>query len=319
MDKKSLILGTRGSALALAQSNEVRALINRAFPKLQIELKIIKTSGDKNSTASLSKSGIKGFFTKEIEQALLLRKIDFAVHSLKDMLTDITPGLTIAATLKRVDANDVIVLHPQTDPARPGRIFSSSPRRKLLAKQLWPEAEIKEIRGNVETRLRKLESGKPGDATILAAAGLLRLDILPREVMEGELKFDPALKFKKLPVLDFLPSPGQAAIAVQTREGDLDALEAVRPLNHAATYECVMAERSFLQAMGGGCATPIGANAMIDGDNLNLKAVVGTDDHSVVWKGELKGPRTDYLKVGQALALKSLEYFKSQSVTSLSK
>jgi hydroxymethylbilane synthase len=307
MKKRGLILGTRGSALALAQATQVRALIHRVFPSLDIEIKIIKTSGDTKTAISLSQSGIKGIFSKELEQALLLKKIDLAVHSLKDMSTDVPAGLIIGAVLKRVDANDVVVFHPETDHMAPKRVFTSSPRRSLQTKLIWPEAETCEIRGNVETRLTKLAEGKAGEALLLAAAGLIRLDILSNE-KEGQLKFDPPLHFRKLSFDEMLPAPGQAAIAIEIRRDDLDALEWIKPLNHAVTFESVEAERSFLRGMGGGCATPIAAYGIVEHDKLYLKAIVGFPGQKI-WRGERSGPRKEATAIGLELAN---EYKKAQ-------
>jgi hydroxymethylbilane synthase len=300
MNKKVFVLGSRGSALALAQVNLVRALMHKVFPKLEIEIKIIKTTGDKKATASLSSSGIKGLFTKELEQALLLNKIDAAVHSLKDMLTEIPAGLKIGSVLKREDPRDVVVFHPKSNPENLRRIFTSSPRRSLQAKLIWPNVTVQDIRGNVETRLTKLTEGQEGDAILLAAAGLSRLEILSK-TEDKYLKFDPALNYKKLSLEEMIPSPGQAAIAIEIRKDDLDAMEFTKPLNHSETYDSVHAERFFLEGMGGGCATPIGAYGRVEGESLTLSSIVGFSEDNI-WRGEKTGLRKDYRMIGLELA-----------------
>ncbi len=296
-----MILGTRGSALALAQTNLIRAVIHRAFPSLEVEVRTIKTSGDKKRSVSLTQSGTKGLFTKELEQALLLKKIDAAVHSLKDVLTELPPGLMIAAVAEREDASDILIFHPSVQDNSPKVIYTSSPRRKLQAGVLWPNCKVRDIRGNIETRLCKLSEGKTGDSLLLAAAGLKRLDYLQGDHKEGVLRFDPPLPFRKLSIEEMIPAPGQAAIGIEIRSNDIENGERFKLLNHAPTWAAVMAERAFLRGMGGGCATPMGAHGSIGFDGLRLRAIVGRDDRRI-WRGEKTGERRNAEALGQTLA-----------------
>jgi hydroxymethylbilane synthase len=297
-----LILGTRGSALALTQTDMVRAMIQRAFPRLSVEVKIIKTSGDKQKTKSLSKSGTVGFFTKELEEALLRGKVDAAVHSLKDLPTTLPAGLALAAVGEREDPCDILVFKEGTDPDRPQRVFTSSPRRSVQAKLLWPSCKIAPIRGNVETRLGKIEQGETGDALLLAAAGLRRLNYLKGSAERGKLIYEGALHFVKLSLSKMIPAPGQAAIAIEVRSDDGVNQERLKCVNHPATLSAVTAERTFLRTLGGGCAEPIAAFAAIEPQGMRLSGLVARGDS--IWRGELCGERQDAEKMGKELAQK---------------
>ena len=301
---RNLILGTRGSALALAQTQIVRALIHRAYPSLTIEIKIIKTSGDKKTRAPLAQSGIKGLFTKELEQALLLKKIDLAIHSLKDLPTGIPGGLKLAAVTEREDPKDVLICHPLTKMELPKVIYTSSPRRAVQAKLLWLECQIKDTRGNVETRLSKLSEGNAGDALLLAAAGLKRLDFLRGDASEGNLHGEPALPYRKLSIQEMIPSPGQAAIGIEVRSEDGETQERLKSINHLPSLAAVTAERAFLDTVGGGCAAPIAAHATVGIDGLHLVAMVAHDSNRI-WRGEKDGPRRDAENIGKILAEES--------------
>lgn len=298
---RPLILGTRGSALALAQARLVQALVERAHPRLAIEIRVIRTSGDKLSRAPLASSGVKGLFTRELEQALLRHKIDAAVHSLKDMPVDIPAGLTLAAITEREDARDVLVGHPDADLGNPTIVHTSSPRRAFQARVLWPDCKTRDIRGNVETRLRKIADGKPRDALLLAVAGLRRLDLLRGDTVDGLLRWEPTLPFRRIGLDAMVPAPGQAAVAVEIREEDGETRERLRCASHAATWAAVWSERSFLRELGGGCATPVGAHAKVDHNGVTLKAVVERDDGSI-WRGERQGERRNAEAIGRWLA-----------------
>jgi len=302
MSSGRLVLGTRGSALALVQTHLVRAAIRQAHPRLLVEERIIKTSGDKQSHASLSRSGVKGLFIKEMEEALLRGRIDAAVHSLKDMPVSLPAGLCLGAVGKRSDACDVLVGHSGTNVHDPKTVHTSSPRRVLQARLLWPACEVCEIRGNVETRLRKIAEGTPGEAVLLAAAGLERLDFLHGDGEAGALRFDPPLPYRRLSLREMIPAPGQAAIAVEIRSDDPETAERIKALDHAPTRSAVTAERAFLKELGGGCATPIAIHGRVTHEGLTITAIVGLPGRKI-WRGEKTGARREAEPLGRALAL----------------
>ncbi|MFT3781778.1 MAG: hydroxymethylbilane synthase [Nibricoccus sp.] len=242
---KKLILATRKSPLALAQANMVAAHLRE---KLSVEVDLLKivTTGDKQAEWSLEKQGGKGLFTSELEHALERGEADFAIHSSKDLPGDMPAGLDIAGYLSRADARDVLVLHAGV--AKPATIATSSPRRRQQISKLYPGAQFTEIRGNVDTRLRKIGADRVADATILAAAGLNRLGI-------GNW---PGVEFHALGFDQMVPAVGQAAIAAQCRTADV---EKFRPVFDAATFRSVTIERAFQTLLGGGCHTAFGAHA----------------------------------------------------------
>jgi hydroxymethylbilane synthase len=290
-------IATRGSALALVQANYILDRCRAAFPALVFEIRTFKTTGDKLQAVSLTNPGQslpKGLFTKELEVALLNGEADLAVHSLKDLPTELPDGLKLAATPERADVRDVMICSPGrsrreeavTSPSTavgsvgseslltsaptypelpPGAtVGTSSTRRRMQLLALRPDLNVVEIRGNVGTRLRKVAEQENLHATILAAAGLARLGY--RVTAAGRLEGSdvPAgLRAAFLPLDDMLPAPGQAALGIETRAND-PRVEAVRAaLNHEATFQCVTAEREFLHAMGGGCLAPIAAHAEV--------------------------------------------------------
>ena len=251
MSERTFIVGTRGSALALTQTGFVVEALRKAHPHARFETRTIHTEGDR-TVASLSEIGGRGVFVIEIERALLAREIDIAVHSLKDLPADETSGLTIAAVYEREDPRDVLVSRARVTLDRlptGATIGTGSPRRAAQVIAARPDLTIADIRGNVDTRLRKVEDGEY-DATVLAAAGLSRLGWLDRatEVFEPH---------------EMLPAVGQGALAVQTRTDDVDAVAAVSALDHAATRAAVTAERAFERRLGGGCHAAIAAYAVI--------------------------------------------------------
>lgn len=285
MTEPTIIIATRGSALALAQSNMVLAECRRKFPKLSFELKIIKTSGDKLQAVSMARLDPtlpKGLFTKELEVALLKNKADMAVHSLKDLPTELPAGLKLGAVAgKRADVRDVLIYRDTfkaktklADFPKGLTIATSSTRRKAQILAQRPDFKMVEIRGNVHTRLEKLATKPEIDATILAAAGLGRLQL--HITAGGRLKGDGAPEGLVATMLDtdvMLPCVGQGALGLEIREND-ERMEAVcKRLNHEETFHCVIAERSLLRAMGGGCQAPIGAHARVEGGDLRLRAV----------------------------------------------
>jgi hydroxymethylbilane synthase len=285
MSEKPIVLATRGSALALAQTNLVLAECREKFPALAFSVRIIKTSGDKLQAASLSRPPAalpKGLFTKELEAALLNGRADLAVHSLKDLPTDLPDGLILGGVAgRRADPRDILIYKEPLPPrlkldGLPAglTIATSSTRRKAQLLALRPDFKVIDIRGNVATRLRKLAQQPGTDATILAAAGLARLDfhiteegrLTGREVPDGLLALI-------LETDEMLPCVGQAAIGLEIRADDSRLAAICRELNDQATFHCVTAERAFLRAMGGGCQTPVGACATLEGTEVQLRAV----------------------------------------------
>lgn len=260
-----LIVGTRGSALALAQTELVCAALRRAHPGLGVRVERITTTGDMRTDVPLSQLG-RGIFVTEIETALRERRIDVAVHSAKDMPSVLSGDMAIAAFLPRADARDVLV-SPHgglLDLPRHARVGTSSPRRTCLLRTLRPDAHPLDVRGNVDTRLRKLRSGEY-DALILAAAGLIRLG-RAQEITEW---LDPDR---------MIPSVGQGALALETRADDRDVIALLRVLDHADTRAAVTAERAFLAELGAGCRAAAGAYAVVEGGALEMSAVIGTPD-----------------------------------------
>jgi len=251
---RNLVIATRGSRLALTQSEWVAAELRKFWPGLNVSLKVVKTTGDRMQTENLPGAALsKGLFTKEIEVELLENRADLAVHSFKDLPVESPEGLVIGAVPPRAAANDVLVLLKGQSMESLGEgavIYTGSPRRKRQWLARFPRTQVEPIRGNVDTRLQKLKAGHGSRGLLLAAAGLSRLTVQ-----------DPELDFIELPFDWMLPAPAQGALAVQVRASDAELLALLRPLDHAATRKSVDAERGFLQAMGGGCQAPLGAYA----------------------------------------------------------
>jgi len=255
-------IGTRGSALALAQSGHVRSLLPGGEAAHRLE--VIETAGDRNPQASLRRIGGKGVFTKEIEVALLEKRIDLAVHSLKDLPTEATPGLVIGALLPREDPRDALVSlnRASIDRLPAGALVGTSSLRRrsqLLARR--PDLHVEDLRGNVPTRLARLEDGRL-QAVIVAAAGLKRLNLLDRatELIDESL---------------MLPAPGQGILVVQIRAEDTATAQAIGALHDAESQAEAETERAFLSALGGGCLVPIGARARVEGGRISLAGYVG--------------------------------------------
>jgi hydroxymethylbilane synthase len=312
MKGKPIRIATRGSALALAQANMVLAQCREKFPRLAFELKVIKTTGDKLQTASLSRPDAslpKGLFTKELETALLKGRADFAVHSLKDLPTELPEGLKLGAVAgQRADVRDVLIYK---EPLAPGlklaqlpkglTVATSSTRRQAQLLALRPDFKTVEIRGNVPSRLRKLAQQAGLDATILAAAGLARLQFNLTEAgrLTGSEVPDGLLAIV-LDVDQMLPCLGQAAIGLEIRADDKQAASLCRELNDESTFQCVTAERALLRALGGGCQMPIGAHATLVGRELHLRAVSFLQEK--VRRAEGRGPVNDAVGLGQRVA-----------------
>jgi hydroxymethylbilane synthase len=296
---KVLRLGTRGSQLALWQAHTAAGLVERAGGP-SCEVIIIKTSGDRMAEAPLSEVGGKRLFVKEIEDALLRGDVDFAVHSCKDLPAVLPDGLTIGAVLPREDPRDVVVLPTATGrPAtldqlrtamgRQRRVGTSSVRRIAELAGLLPEASFVPIRGNLDTRLRKLDDGSLYDALVLAAAGMRRLGFADR------------ISFA-LPVESCVPAPGQGAIAIERRVDDPLTREALAAIDDPSAASAIEAERALVAALGGGCQTPIGAVAVPAGDDLSLHAVVVSLDGQHVVRGHGHAPRAEAAALGARVA-----------------
>lgn len=261
-----LILGSRGSALALAQVGLTKAALATAHPDLDVMLKIITTSGDRGAKPDAI-AGIKGLFTREIEQALLIGEIDVAVHSMKDLPGQMPEGLEIFAVLERAPASDLIVWKK----AGGLRVATSSIRRTRHLQFLRPELQISEIRGNVPTRLKKLLENPDLDGIVLAEAGLRRLGLLKDDkvILDGDA-------FETEP-LDTLPAIGQGAIALQARSNDAKVAALLGPVNHEPSFTCVRAERELLRLLNGDCNLPVGAQTRLINSQLQMKVVLFTE------------------------------------------
>lgn len=277
MSIEKITLGTRGSELALTQTNMVTAELQTSFPHLRIERQIIQTSGDKRQDLRFSEfSDVaqvdKGIFIKELEIALENGQIDAAVHSLKDVPSDLAAGFTIAAVLPRAAIEDVLITaQPFTLETLPqgARVGTSSVRRAAQLKFLRPDVQIVEIRGNVPTRVKKVLGEEPLDAVLLAAAGLLRLGLLNANLSRIHIA-DQTLHALVLDPTKFLPAAGQGAIAIECRANDAASIKAIRALNHAETESRIIAEREFLKILGAGCQTPVGAHTWIKDGQLHM-------------------------------------------------
>lgn len=290
MTKNTVRIGTRGSALALWQAEWVKAQLERLWPWLRVELVPIKTSGDRIQDVSLATVGGKGLFVKEIEDALLAKTVDLAVHSMKDLPGDLPAGLTISAVPEREDTRDVLITKngEMLNELPVGtRVGTSSLRRQALLLALHPGLSIEMLRGNVDTRLRKQREGVV-DATVLAAAGLKRLGLKP----EHSQMLDDSV---------FLPAIGQGALGIETREED-DMIGLVAPLHHHATAVAVSAERAFLRRMGGSCRTPLAAKGTVHGGTVQLQALVASPDGRQVIRGGCQGNIEDAEHMGMLLA-----------------
>ena len=277
-NSRPIIVGSRGSPLALAQTQEVIRQLTANFPVLEFKIQKITTQGDVITNKPLSKLGGKGLFVKELEVALINGEIDFAVHSFKDLPTELTPGLIVGAITKREDPRDALVSKngETLDNLPPGAIVgTSSPRRAAQLIAYRPDLDIVDLRGNLDTRLRKVEKGEV-DAAVLAAAGLIRLG------MAGKIT-------QLLPPEVSLPAVGQGALAIEIRQNDQEIAEMVKVLDHQPTNQAVCAERACLEHLGGGCNVPIGVYGCVTEGTINLQGIVACPDGNHVVRSGISG------------------------------
>lgn len=286
---RHLRIGTRGSALARAQAQWVQHRLTAALPGLTAELVIIRTTGDRITDRPLSAVGGKGLFVKEIEEALLAGEVDCAVHSLKDLPAELAAGLMIAAVPEREDPRDVALTRQEgglSTLPRGAQVGTSSLRRAALVRAFRPDLQVIGLRGNVDTRLRKLDDGAV-DAIVLAGAGLRRLGIVRphAELLAAE---------------EFVPAIGQGALAIESPRGEI--AELLRAIDHRPSHEAIDAERAFLVAVGGSCVTPLAAHATVAGETLTLRALIAEPDGTRVIRGRREGRTSEGAQLGTELA-----------------
>ena len=293
---RTVRIGSRKSQLALVQTHWVQAELSRHFPNILFEVSTMETQGDKILDVALSKIGDKGLFTQELEDDMLSGDIDFAVHSLKDLPTTLPEGLRLGCVTKREDPADAMVVHEKhkdkkLDTLPEGAVIGTSSLRRLAQlRHHFPHFQFKDIRGNVNTRLRKLDDGEY-DAIILAAAGLNRLEMSDRihQILPSDIS---------------LHAVGQGALGIECRQGDDDILALLKVLEHKPTAQRCYAERAFLRELEGGCQVPIGVNTSIEGDTLTLKGIVASLDGQQLIKDEVTGSPSDAENMGTELAKK---------------
>ena len=297
---RPLVIGSRGSKLALWQAEQAKAQLLELHPEIDIRIEIIKTTGDVK-TDPLSVIGGKGVFTKELEDALLDGRIDLAVHSLKDLPTILPDGLGISAICKRDDPRDALVVRDELK-ARAGSILNlpeqavvgtSSQRRVAQLKSLRGYVVVRDVRGNVDTRIRKLDEGQY-DVLILASAGLRRLELEDRIAAS-------------IPTDEMVPAVGQGAIAIETRADDEFTIRTTSDLDNRQTRLACLAERAFLRSLGGGCQFPIAGHAIIEDERLKLDGLVAAPDGSKILRDQLSGPPDNAEEIGSSLAERLLQ------------
>ena len=288
-ERTELVIGTRGSKLALWQSNYIKDELER-LTGLPVRLQVIKTTGDKILDVPLAKVGGKGLFTKEIEVELLAGTVDLAVHSMKDVPTELPDGCIIAAMPERVDPRDVIVSgagHALDTLPEGAKLGTSSLRRRSQVMHLRPDLEIVDVRGNLDTRMRKAEEGELA-AVILAAAGITRMGWADRIT-------------SYIPTTQMVSAVGQGAIGVEIREGDEQMLHVMERIGHPETMECVTAERVVMRRLEGGCQVPIGAYACYEDETLVMDALVGSVDGTRIVREQLCGDAGEPEALGEAM------------------
>jgi hydroxymethylbilane synthase len=289
--KTRLLLGTRGSSLALAQANEVIELLKSFAPNMRFQVVPIQTKGDKMGDQGMPAIEGKSIFTKEIEESLARGEIDVAIHSMKDLVAELPSGFVIAAVPKRANPRDALVSRNRkkfNDLPGGARVGTSSPRRKAQLLAARGDFEVLEIRGNVETRLRKLKEGQC-DAIVLAAAGLTRLG-LEKEVTE------------LISTSVILPAVGQGALAVETKETDNETVQLLSKIDHEPSHKAIKAERAFARKLRADCKTPIAAHAKLESGKLSIEGMVATPNGKMVIRGRLVSDNPNAEEVGETLA-----------------
>jgi hydroxymethylbilane synthase len=288
---RRIVIASRESALALWQARHIQAGLVARYSGLSVEILGMTTEGDRRQDVSLAKVGGKGLFVKELEEALAAGRADIAVHSVKDVPMVLPEGFVLAATAKRDDPRDAFVSNRYADlaalPAK-ARVGTSSLRRECQLRARFSRLDIQPLRGNVPTRLKKLDDGQY-DAVILAAAGLKRLGLEERIT-------------RVLAPAECLPAPGQGALGIECLAARADLVALLAPLNDSATARCIAAERAFSRALSGSCNVPLGAYAQLEGERLRLRGFVGAPDGSRTVSGEQAGPAADAEALGTALA-----------------
>ena len=290
MTERIVRVGTRGSALALTQTGQVMEALERLHPGLRCERSVIKTTGDLRQNMPFAEVGVKGMFVKEIEEALLAGEIDIAVHSMKDMPGELPEGLILGAVPQRADARDALLSDGRnlSDLPEGARVGTSSLRRAVQVRHARPGIVVEELRGNLDTRIRKLDDGQY-DSIILACAGLERMGWSHRIVE----RLDPERH---------VPAPGQGALALEARQGDGDTLSILDALNDRDSADAVVAERAFQAALGLGCGVPVGAHATVHGENLRMWGMMAGADGENYREITLTASRTEAASLGLRLA-----------------
>jgi hydroxymethylbilane synthase len=296
MSIEQLRIATRKSPLALWQAEHVRSRLQQLHPGLRVELVTMSTQGDRVLDSPLAKIGGKGLFVKELEQGMLAGQADIAVHSMKDVPAELPPGLEIGAILEREDPRDAFVSNrfgALAELPQGARVGTSSLRRQCQLRAVRPDLEILDLRGNVNTRLAKLDAGDY-DAIVLASAGLKRLGMAERisRALEPE---------------DMLPAIAQGVIGIECRSDDAEVKALIAPLNHAETGLRTQAERAMNAALAGGCQAPVAGFSTITGDSIELRGLVGWPDGSAIVSGEISGPAAAAARLGEQLATELLE------------
>jgi hydroxymethylbilane synthase len=291
MTNSRLVIATRQSPLALSQANQIKSELNALHPDLTIELLGITTQADKRLDVNLMDIGGKGLFVKELEEALFDGRADIAVHSMKDVPMELPPGLCIAAISKRIDPRDVYISNRYESlvdlPPR-AIIGTSSLRRQTQLRALHPSADMRDLRGNIQTRLARLDKGD-FDVIILASAGLMRMQLMDR--ITAYLSTDQVL-----------PSAGQGALGIETRLEDVKTRALIAPLNHQVTHDCVIAERALCRKLGGGCRVPTAAYADMQGGTLMLRGLVANRDGKRVLRAQSEGDASAADQIGVRVA-----------------
>ncbi len=302
--KTRIVVGSRGSRLAMIQTESVVAKLRELSPGLEVSISRIVTAGDRDRRTQLDRIGV-AVFVKELEEALLDKRIDLAVHSLKDVPTDIPEGLHLLAVTERLDPRDALVAKSRLDGLTPGaRIGTGSLRRSVQLTQYRPDLQVCGIRGNVDTRLRKVASGEV-DGVIVAAAAMSRLG--------WEDRITEYLSIER-----FLPAVGQGALAIEARV-DGEMAELISPINHLPTWQSVMAERAFLAALGGGCRAPIAALGRVSGTILTLEGMVASTSGQGVLRASAEGSAQSPEEVGERLAKRMLSRGAAEFIAEVKK